>query len=209
MSKQVRLRRGTTAQHATFTGADGEITFDTDKKCLVAHDGITAGGRAVTGWVQLTPALSGEMQVIASGLHLTGGEDSYGLRVSQVSMFDGEVQLNGPIVCNGSLTFAQVRPAVEVLTYAATVELVPGYGRKKLTLAGNVTFSVSAYYPDVQMRVIIYGDGSTRNVSFPSGWRFVGGTRPATLAGNKVAVLDLEWLGSAESDVVARWSVEC
>ena len=44
MPKQVRLRRGTTAQHASFTGAQGEVTYDTDKKTLVAHDGVTAGG---------------------------------------------------------------------------------------------------------------------------------------------------------------------
>lgn len=44
MSKQVRLRRGTTAQHSSFTGAQGEVTVDTDKKVVVVHDGSTAGG---------------------------------------------------------------------------------------------------------------------------------------------------------------------
>ncbi len=44
MPKQVKFRRGTTAQHATFTGALGEVTFDTDRKSLVCHDGVTAGG---------------------------------------------------------------------------------------------------------------------------------------------------------------------
>src|SRR3954470_18561738 len=44
MPKQVKFRRGTTAQHATFTGALGEVTMDTSKKTLVAHDGATAGG---------------------------------------------------------------------------------------------------------------------------------------------------------------------
>lgn len=37
-------RRGTTAQHAAFTGLAGEFTFDTDKALPVAHDGLTAGG---------------------------------------------------------------------------------------------------------------------------------------------------------------------
>jgi len=41
---QVQLRRGTTAEHATFTGAEGEVTVDTTKDTLVAHDGTTAGG---------------------------------------------------------------------------------------------------------------------------------------------------------------------
>jgi len=44
MSKQVRFRRGTTAQHATFTGALGEVTVDTDKNVTVVHDGTTTGG---------------------------------------------------------------------------------------------------------------------------------------------------------------------
>lgn len=41
---QVQLRRGTTTQHGSFTGAQGELTVDTDKNALVLHDGATAGG---------------------------------------------------------------------------------------------------------------------------------------------------------------------
>lgn len=37
-------RRGTTAQHASFTGLLGELTVDTDKDVVVVHDGSTAGG---------------------------------------------------------------------------------------------------------------------------------------------------------------------
>ena len=44
MASQLKLRRGTTAQHSTFTGASGEVTVDTTKKTLVVHDGVTAGG---------------------------------------------------------------------------------------------------------------------------------------------------------------------
>ena len=40
----IQQRRGTTAQHASFTGLAGEITVDTDKKVVVVHDGSTAGG---------------------------------------------------------------------------------------------------------------------------------------------------------------------
>ena len=40
----IQLRRGTTAQHATFTGLVGEVTVDTDKDTIVVHDGVTAGG---------------------------------------------------------------------------------------------------------------------------------------------------------------------
>ena len=44
MATQVQLRRGTTAEHASFTGVAGEMTIDTDKDVIVVHDGATAGG---------------------------------------------------------------------------------------------------------------------------------------------------------------------
>lgn len=44
MSIEVKLRRGTTTAHSSFTGALGEITIDTDKNTVVVHDGVTAGG---------------------------------------------------------------------------------------------------------------------------------------------------------------------
>jgi len=44
MPTRVQFRRGTTAEHSTFTGAVGEVTVDTDKDVVVVHDGVTAGG---------------------------------------------------------------------------------------------------------------------------------------------------------------------
>ena len=40
----LQLRRGTTAEHSTFTGLVGEITVDTTKDTIVVHDGSTVGG---------------------------------------------------------------------------------------------------------------------------------------------------------------------
>ena len=47
MAKLLKLRRGSTSQHSSFTGAEGEVTVDTDKDSLVVHDGSTAGGHPV------------------------------------------------------------------------------------------------------------------------------------------------------------------
>lgn len=44
MATQVQFRRGTTSQHSSFTGANGEMTIDTTKKTVVVHDGVTVGG---------------------------------------------------------------------------------------------------------------------------------------------------------------------
>ena len=45
MAKLLKLRRGTTTQHASFTGAEGELTVDTTKDTAVVHDGSQVGGR--------------------------------------------------------------------------------------------------------------------------------------------------------------------
>lgn len=42
-------RRGTTAQHASFTGLLGELTVDTTKNTVVVHNGSTAGGFPLAG----------------------------------------------------------------------------------------------------------------------------------------------------------------
>jgi hypothetical protein len=47
MATQVQWRGGSTAEHATFTGAAREVTVDTQKQTLVVHDGSTVGGEAL------------------------------------------------------------------------------------------------------------------------------------------------------------------
>ena len=44
MATQVQFRRGTTAEHSGFKGADGEVTVDTSLKTVVIHDALTNGG---------------------------------------------------------------------------------------------------------------------------------------------------------------------
>lgn len=44
MAKALQRRRGTTEEHNGFTGLEGEFTYDTTEKRIVAHDGVTAGG---------------------------------------------------------------------------------------------------------------------------------------------------------------------
>lgn len=43
----LQLRKGTTVQHASFTGQLAELSVDTTKKTVVVHDGVTAGGNAL------------------------------------------------------------------------------------------------------------------------------------------------------------------
>jgi hypothetical protein len=60
MATILQLRRGTTTQHSSFTGAVGEVTVDTTKDTVVVHDGTTAGGfplakeSALSSFIDLT-----------------------------------------------------------------------------------------------------------------------------------------------------------
>jgi hypothetical protein len=57
MATQVQFRRGTTTQNNAFTGAAGEITYDTDIKTLRLHDGTSAGGGAVVATLSASQTL--------------------------------------------------------------------------------------------------------------------------------------------------------
>ena len=71
MAKVLQHRRGTTAEHSNFTGAAGEITFDTTAKRLVAHDGSTKGGISMAKVSELESAkteLQGKIDQVSSSL---------------------------------------------------------------------------------------------------------------------------------------------
>jgi len=57
MSGQLQLRRGTTAQNNAFTGAVGELTYNTDDGSLISHDGVTAGGYPGGGYLATPGAM--------------------------------------------------------------------------------------------------------------------------------------------------------
>ena len=44
MAIQLQLRKGTKLQNDAFTGAEGELTYDSTTKSLRIHDGSTQGG---------------------------------------------------------------------------------------------------------------------------------------------------------------------
>jgi len=44
MSTAIKRRRGTSVQHLTFAGLEGEITINTDKETAIVHNGATNGG---------------------------------------------------------------------------------------------------------------------------------------------------------------------
>jgi len=76
MATAIQFRRGTTAQHSSFTGLVGEITVDTDLDTIRVHDGSTAGGTRLAKHTEVVAAASGDITAVTAGSGLTGGSAS-------------------------------------------------------------------------------------------------------------------------------------
>lgn len=102
-----------------------------------------------------------------------------------------------------------VRAAQAVLTYGAS-PAIPFTGAmiQTLALTGNASFSTTGLAAGRRVRVIITADASLRTLTFPAGWKWIGGTAPANIAASKTGILELDSTTTADSGVIARWTVE-
>lgn len=204
MPKQVRIRRGTTAQHTTFVGADGEVTFDTTKKVLVVHDGVTAGGKPIDGFVVLDPGAPMSQQEIKTVVAVTGGDsDTDAFSVTYPARFLSQV------IVDDTLLARRLQLQSEVLAYAASLNLdFATFGQKKIDLTGNLSLTASNMQNGRNLVVRLKADASLRTLAFPVGWHFIGAAAPVNIAANKVAMLWLSCFGGADTDVIAHYLVE-
>ena len=119
MATQVQFRRGTTAEHSGFKGADGEVTVDTSLKTVVIHDAITNGGfpvlrqdgsntqfeRGSTTNCALKFAGDPNTGLISPAADeialVTGGVSRLTIDANGATTFTGNVQVNGDLSVTG------------------------------------------------------------------------------------------------------------
>ena len=119
MATQVQFRRGTTAEHSGFKGADGEVTVDTSLKTVVIHDAITNGGFPVLrqdgsnsefergSTTSCALKFSGDpntglISPAADEIALvTGGVSRLTIDSNGAATFTGNVQVNGALTVSG------------------------------------------------------------------------------------------------------------
>jgi len=120
MATQVQFRRGTTAEHSGFKGADGEVTVDTSLKTVVIHDALTNGGfpvlrqdgsnsqfnRGSTTNCALKFAGDPDTGIISPASNelalVTGGSSHLTIDANGAATFTGNVQVNGTLSVTGS-----------------------------------------------------------------------------------------------------------
>ena len=100
--------------------------------------------------------------------------------------------------------------SVVYLGGSGTVMIDLALGRLQMLapLSGDVTFASANRVASRVCQVVVPCGATARNLSFPAGWVFVGGAAPASIAGNKTALLELWCTGSNDTDVLARYSVQ-
>ena len=119
MATQVQFRRGTTAEHLSFKGADGEVTVDTSLKTVVIHDALTNGGfpvlrqdgsnsqfeRGATTSCALKFAGDPDTGIISPASNelalVTGGSSRLTIDSNGAATFTGNVQVNGALSVTG------------------------------------------------------------------------------------------------------------
>ena len=128
MATQVQLRRGTSTENDAFTGAQGELTFDTTNKRVRVHDGSAAGGfelvtedgsgNITTGTVTADGLTVDATESYINGrLRLESGASSQDLRFSDTSTTDQNSQLR---LSSGSLLVQTQNDAFNAATTRAS-----------------------------------------------------------------------------------------
>lgn len=104
MATAVQLRRGTAAEHTSFTGLEGEVTVDTTNDTLRVHDGSTAGGFRLAKFSEVFTANNIESHLIPATANTydlgTAAKPWRTLYVSSNTIVVGSVNLS---TANGTL----------------------------------------------------------------------------------------------------------
>jgi len=115
MAQVLQLRRGTTAQNDTFTGAAGEVTVDTDRESLRVHDGVTMGGKEIADLQTAVPLLPAASSVSGSDT-VPVIQSGVARRATKTQILNGIVDANidaaanisGTKLANNAVTTAKI-----------------------------------------------------------------------------------------------------
>lgn len=101
------------------------------------------------------------------------------------------------------------RQAFAILAYASTITLDFQAARTRRTnLTGDVIVAFGTMATGEDVTLILKGDGSTRNLTWPASIVWLGAAAPATLAANKSLAVRFFSTGTTSADVFATWQVQ-
>ena len=129
MAKLLKLRRGTTSQHSSFTGAEGEVTVDTDKETLVVHDGSTQAGFP----------LAAEDLTNVSSATIAGRLSADSIATSKIAAgaLPTDVTVASANIVNGTIVNEDVNASAAI----AGTKISPDFGSQNIATTGTISSS--------------------------------------------------------------------
>ena len=141
MAKLLKLRRGTTTQHGSFTGAEGEVTIDTTKDTAVVHDGSTQAGR---------PLAREDMNNVSSAT-IAGrlGTDSIATTMIAAGALPTDVTVtNANVVSSAAIAGTKISPNFGSQAITTTGAL------NGAAITGSGILSVASTFPQIKLEDI-------------------------------------------------------
>jgi hypothetical protein len=212
-------------------GASGYVHPNHSGDVTSSGDGATVIASGVVTNVKLAPMASGTIKaritagsgdpedVTASEIRtLLNVEDGAQVNVATNLAYDATTRvISSSTGDDATLTLVTIsgsglRPATafDTLAYSGITDLdleaLDGT-YKTVSVSGSLEFTTSnrANGRTAVLRLIC--DGTTRTLTFPSGWTFLG-AQPSGIAASKTAVLSLTCFGSDNDDCIAAYAVQ-
>jgi hypothetical protein len=229
MSSELRLRRGTSTQHNSFTGAEAEVTVNTTNKSVHVHDGTTTGGfevaradlnnveNAVFAAKAAAAGVSGGGDFISSITGVTKANPAVVTVSTSHGYIDGQQVtisgVSGMTQLNGNTYYADVLTPTTFALYSdiALTTTVNSTGYTTYTSGGETAGSVSAGSPISASYVTINAESgmpNERRLQAGTGLTLTdGGAGGAVSLAANLAATAPSNLGSANagaSNVIAR-----
>lgn len=199
MSTQLKLRRGTTVQHASFTGGEGEVTVDTTKDTVVVHDGSTAGGHPLLKESAIGVTVQGYDSTILKSANIgvtVQGYDATTLKSAAIGVTVQGYDAN-TVKTASTQTLTNKRITQRVTNNGATTSgtITPAGNTSDqyeiLGLTGNITIAAPSGTPTAGQKLVlrIKDNGSNRGITWTTtsgAYRAIGTLLPTSTVAGKV-----------------------
>ena len=168
MATQLQLRRGTTSENASFTGAVGEVTVDTTKDTLIVQDGSTAGGHElakadgtnITGVDSLENGGNTKVLATSTGIDVTGTAVANGFALENNAEYINVKNSSGASTrafgVNGAnnLYIGGIDADIGPILFVDNGVTLATLGSTGLDVTGTGTFSSSVKASDLEVEAV-------------------------------------------------------
>tara|TARA_R100000908_G_C3722821_1_gene124942 strand:+ start:46 stop:984 length:939 start_codon:yes stop_codon:yes gene_type:complete len=185
--------------------ADNSIT---NAKLATGIDAVKlADGSVTNAEFQYINSLTSNAQTQISAKAPTANPTFTGTVTASALTTSGQITSNGNIQMGTGAKITNIKNLQhEVSTSGVDIDFSEDQ-LQTMSIASNITFTTTNRAVGLSKTIRIITDGTTRTLTFPSDWNFVG-AKPTEQAGSKTGILTLTNFGTTDAYIVAGYAVE-